>query len=88
MLTINFYVCYNELYTLKGEKKMKKLIGLNLIGLVLIASSFLNIITMTDSNNGKDLQGYNYYMEGYGKGDKILIVENSYYEVIKEFKLN
>jgi hypothetical protein len=75
---------------LEGEiKKMKKIIALILVGMTITVSlNFLNLITMTEKNMGKDLQGNNYFMEGYSKGDKVLILENSYYEVIKEIKIN
>jgi hypothetical protein len=68
---------------------MKKLITVNLVGIVIaLAFNFLNVITMSEENFGKDLAGNNYFMEGYGKGDKVLIVENSYFEVLAEIKIN
>jgi hypothetical protein len=73
---------------LRGEKKMKKIILTFVVAGLLVALNFMNIITMTDVNTGMDLFGNSYFMEGYGKGDKVLILENSYYEVVKEFKLN
>lgn len=69
--------------------KMKKIIGSVVVGFgIVIACNFLNIINMTEENVGKDLTGNNYYVEGYGKGDIVLVVENSYYEILADFKIN
>jgi hypothetical protein len=34
-----------------------------------------------------DLLGNPYFLEGYGKGDMVLIVENNFYEVLGEIKI-
>jgi hypothetical protein len=67
---------------------MKKIFGLTILGLIiLMACNYLNVVTMTDVNTGLDLLGNPYFLEGYGKGDMVLIVENNFYEVLGEIKI-
>jgi hypothetical protein len=70
-------------------KISKRIIGSVLLGsIIVLAFQYLNVIKMTEKNGGWDLQGNPYYVEGYGKGDIVLVVENSYYEILVDFKLN